>query len=230
MKNKQITIGILGGIGPEATGNFYLKLIAELQKQNLIKSNTDYPRIVVNSIPAPELTSSKITAKQLKPYIQGVKELEQYDADFIVMACNTIHLYHDLLQGKVGVPILNLREAVRGALDRSQRVSIFGTPATIENKLYNFDGIKYLNPKGADLKQLSKAIENFNKGKQRNRQIADVNKLARRYIKKGSSVIILACTEISLMLERSGIPRKDTLNILAEYTVDYLRTVSGKGE
>src|SRR3989344_3039684 len=154
MKNKQITIGILGGIGPEATGRFYLKLISEIQKQKLTKSNTDYPRIIINSIPAPELTTTKITPKQLEPYIQGVKQLEQYGADFIVMACNTIHLYHDLLQSGVDIPVLNLREAVKNSLNNSQTVSVFGTPATIEGELYSFKGIKYLNPKGKDLKQL----------------------------------------------------------------------------
>lgn len=222
MKNEQITIGILGGIGPEATGNFYLKLIAELQKQNLIKSNSDYPRIVINSIPAPELTSDKITKEQLEPYIQGVKQLEKYGADFIVMACNTIHLYHDLLQKKVSIPILNLRNAVKVALNDSKTVSIFGTPATIEGQLYNFEGIKYINPKGKDLEQLSRAIENFNRGSQRDKQIATVIKMAQKYIKRGSNIIILGCTEISLMLEGSSVPRKDTLDMLAKYVINYL--------
>ena len=223
MKNKQITIGILGGIGPEATGRFYLKLISEIQGQKLVKSNTDYPQIIINSIPAPELTSDKITAEQLEPYIQGIKSLERFGADFIVMACNTIHLYYDLLQNKVKIPLLNLKEAVRIALNSSRTVSIFGTPATIEGGLYNFKGIKYINPRGGDLKQLSRAIENFNKGYQKEQQIADIGKLAYEYIQKGSSVIILACTEVSLMLEKSNVPRKDTLDILAEYTVEHLR-------
>jgi aspartate racemase len=225
MKNKQIAIGILGGIGPEATGNFYLKLISELQKQNLIRSNADYPRIVINSIPAPELTSAKITVEQLEPYIQGVKQLEKYGANFIVMACNTIHLYYDLLQSKVKIPILDLREAVKIALSNSKTVSIFGTPATIEKGLYNFKGIKYFNPEGGDLKHLSEAIEKFNTGYQRTKQITVINKLAHKYIQKGSKVIILACTEISLMLEKTDIPRKDTLDILTEYTVNYLKTL-----
>ncbi len=53
-------IGILGGIGPEATGHFYLKLIKRLQETGRIKRNTDYPQIIINSIPAPELVDEKI--------------------------------------------------------------------------------------------------------------------------------------------------------------------------
>ena len=221
MSNNKITIGILGGIGPEATGNFYLKLIAELQKQKLIRSNADFPRMVINSIPAPELTSSKITKKQLEPYIEGVKALEQYGANFIVMACNTIHLYHELLQKEVAIPILNLKGAVKEALEsnKSRKVSIFGTPATIGSGLYDFKNVEYLNPIGKDLKLLSRTIEAFNKGHHRNKQIADIDKLAYKYVKEGSGIIILACTEISLMLKGSKVPRIDTLDILAEATV-----------
>src|SRR3989338_7494975 len=104
MSHKNITIGILGGIGPEATGNFYLKLISEIQKQKLVKSNKDYPRIIINSIPAPELTS-KVNKAQLTDYVYGLKSLEKYGADFIVMVCNTIHLYRDSLQREVNISI-----------------------------------------------------------------------------------------------------------------------------
>jgi len=221
MKNKHITIGILGGIGPEATGSFYLKLIKEIQKQKLVKSNTDYPRMIINSIPAPELTNGKITTAELRPYIKGLQELENYGVDFIVMACNTIHLYHDLLQRKIGVPILNLRDAVEETIkgNKAGIVSIFGTPATVKNGLYQFESVKYLNPAGKDLKRLSIAIENFNKGKQRGRQISNVNKLVSKYAKRGSGIIILGCTEISLMLKESKVSRIDTLDILALATI-----------
>ena len=225
MSYKHTTIGILGGIGPEATGNFYLRLISEIQKQKLVKSNTDYPRIVINSIPAPELTS-KISRARLTAYIRGIKSLEKYGADFIVMACNTIHLYHSLLQKEVSIPILNLRNAVEEFFKdkKLNSVSIFGTPASLKDGLYKLHGIKYHNPKGKDLKQLSSAIENFNKGYEREKQIVKVKKLADKYIKKGSKVIIMGCTEISLMLADSQVPKIDTMDILVKVTVGYLKT------
>ncbi len=226
MSYKHITIGILGGIGPEATGSFYLKLIYEIQKQKLVKSNTDYPRIIINSIPAPELTS-KIKRAQLTAYIEGVKSLEKYGTDFIVMACNTIHLYHSLLQKEVGIPILNLRNAVGKFLkdEKFKSVSVFGTPATVKSGLYKFSGIGYSNPKKKELEQLSSAIENFNKGYQRKEQIIKVGALADKHIKNGAEIIILGCTEISLMLTDSKIPKIDTMDLLVKATVKYLRTI-----
>jgi aspartate racemase len=108
-----IRIGVLGGIGPEATGEFYSKLIAKLQEKGLIKSNKDFPQIVINSIPAPELIYDEISDEELKVYIDGLKELDEFGVDFIVMVCNTIHLYYDKLQREVKTPILNLREEMK---------------------------------------------------------------------------------------------------------------------
>ena len=229
MSHKNITIGILGGIGPEATGNFYLKLISEIQKQKLVKSNMDYPRIIINSVPAPELTS-KITKAELKPYVDGVKQLEQYGADFIVMACNTIHLYHDLLQKEVSIPILNLREAVGKFLKKKKlkSVSVFGTSATVENGLYDFSGISYHNPNKEDLEQLSSAIENFNKGHDKEKQITKVSALANKYLKNGAEIIVLGCTEISLMLIDSKIPKIDTVDLLVKTTIKHMGGVMKK--
>jgi hypothetical protein len=64
---RPVRIGVLGGIGPEATGEFYNKLIAKFQERGLIKTNRDFPQIVINSIPAPELIYDTISDEDLKP-------------------------------------------------------------------------------------------------------------------------------------------------------------------
>ena len=97
----------MGGIGPEATGEFYLKLIHKLQEKKLIKSNKDFPQIIINSIPAPELIQNKISNKDLKQYINGLKELDKLKPDFIVMICNTIHLFYNNLQKYIKTPIID---------------------------------------------------------------------------------------------------------------------------
>src|SRR3989338_9160267 len=123
------TIGILGGIGPEATGLFYLALIRRLQEQGLIRRNQDFPRIVINSIPAPELVQDSPSQDDLRPYLDGLKALDRLGVDFIVMVCNTIHLYHDRLQQAITAPLMDLRAAVKQAmLRRRVPVLLLGTP------------------------------------------------------------------------------------------------------
>lgn len=217
-----IRIGVLGGIGPEATGEFYSKLIKALQKRKLIKRNADYPQIIINSIPAPELVFDKITDEDLKPYINGLKFLDKSDVDFIVMVCNTIHLYHKMLQKKIKTSILDLRKEVRQALIKKGKahVLVLGTPGTINKGLYEFSGIEYVRLTKEEADQISESILRFNCGTA-SRIPANI---CRKYIRRGVQVI-LACTELSLMLEKEGrksktFPVINTLDVMVDATVN----------
>ncbi len=190
-------IGILGGIGPEATGLFYLNLIKKLQETGRIKRNTDYPQIIINSIPAPELVDEKI--QDLNEYIKGLKELDSFGVDFIVMVCNTIHLFHDRLSKEVRTPIIDLREEAELFLKKKnvKTTTILSTELTLKQGLFSFKGIKELRINEKEMDELKKSILARNVGK--NNNIANI--IADKYRKKGSK-IISACTEISLMLEK----------------------------
>src|SRR3989344_1847215 len=120
-----LKIGVLGGIGPEATAEFYSKLIQKLQEKNLIKTNKDYPQIIINSIPAPELIYERISKEDLKPYIRGLKELDKFNPDFIIMVCNTIHLYYDLLQKEIKTKIIDLRKELELYVKKKKIKSVF---------------------------------------------------------------------------------------------------------
>ncbi len=216
-----VRIGVLGGIGPEATAEFYSKLIKSLQENKLIKNNKDYPQIIINSIPAPELIYDKISDNDLEPYIKGLKELESFKVDFIVMVCNTIHLYYNRLQKEINTPILDLRKEVRELLKikRMKSVLVIGTPHTIKQGLYRFKGIKTFEPSNKELRRLSKAIFNFNKGFNKEIQIKKVKKICKKYLNKGAEYVILGCTEFAVMLSKENIPKINTIDILAESVI-----------
>jgi len=211
----------LGGIGPEATGIFYNKLIKRLQEKGLIKNNRDYPQIFINSIPAPELIYDKISKKDLNLYIEGLKQLEENKVDFIVMVCNTIHLFYGKLQKEIKTPILDLRNELKKILaeNKIKTVTVLGTPSTIKKGLYKFDGIKYLNPSVKEMKQLTDSIFNFNKGNETNKQTEVVKKICQKYLEKGSEIVVLGCTELALMLSNKNLPTIDTIDVLVESTI-----------
>lgn len=215
-RNKKI--GLLGGIGPEATGNFYLDLISRLQASGQVKENRDFPQIIVNSINAPELIGEKVSEKDMEPYLFGLKELEKFDVDFIFMVCNTIHLFYTTLQKKIKVPILDLRSIFERFLRLQQVKSIvvFGTPMTIKSGLYKYEGIKYVEPSEKDSKLLSQLIFNFNKGL---KQAPIINNLANKYLRQGAEFLITGCTEIALMLKNSDIPKIDPMDLVIEEIV-----------
>jgi len=213
-------IGVLGGIGPEATGLFYLKLIHQFQQEGLIAKNEDFPQIVINSIPAPELVFDTIDKKDLEVYKQGLKELDEMQLDVIVMVCNTIHLFYDELQSAITTPILDLREEVKKAVKENNKVvTVLGTPSTIDLGLYAFEGIQYVNPNKREQRQLSEAIYKLNKGIDKEQQLQIVRRIVNKKIAEGSELVILACTEFAVMLEQENIPKLNTVDLLVSAVI-----------
>ncbi|MBC8495355.1 aspartate/glutamate racemase family protein [archaeon] len=216
-----VKIGVLGGIGPEATGEFYNKLIHRLQSEGLINSNQDFPKIIINSVPAPELVSTNIKEDELKEYLVGLKELDYLNTDFIVMVCNTIHLFHEKLQSEINTQILDLREEVKTFLidNNIGEVLIIGTPQTVKSGLYNFEEIKTITPNNFELKKLSHTIFNYNKGFEKEKQIAISKDVCQKYLDRGVKKIILGCTEFAVMLKNENIPTINTVDILVDATI-----------
>ena len=188
----------------------------------MIKNNSDFPQIIINSIPAPELIHDKYSDKDLGQYIEGLKELEMHDPDFIVMVCNTIHFFHERLQKEVKTPIIDLRREVREHLknNKVKTVIVLGSPISIKGELYKFEDINYVEIFEHDIEKLSESVYNFNRGFQRERQIDRVKGIARKYFKKESnSLIILGCTELELMLKDELLPKINPMDILADSAV-----------
>ena len=219
---KPLRIGVLGGIGPEATGIFYLNLIESLQKKNLITENSDFPQIIVNSIPAKELIFAEIKTEDLEVYIKGLKELDQMNVDFIVMVCNTIHLFHEQLQAKINAPIIDLKKEVFKELRKSNisQATIIGTPNTISQGLYEFQGITYQNPETKDFVTLSESISQFNRGVDKEKQRKTVLEIINKCFKRGSQTIVLACTEFATMLNKERFKKINTMDLLVNSVVN----------
>ncbi len=218
-----IRIGVLGGIGPESTAEFYAKLIKRLQESGLIRNNKDFPQIIINSIPAPELIYEDISEEDLKTYVIGLKELDGLNVDFTVMVCNTIHLYYDKLQMEISTPILNLRDEIGKMLIQNNvnSVLVLGTPNTIKKGLFEFKGIKSLYPTKSDLKNLSNSIFNFNRGIEKERQVKFVKSICMKYLRnKPDTPVLLGCTEFAVMLGNENINSINTIDILVESTIN----------
>ncbi len=221
--DNSLRIGVLGGIGPESTAEFYTKLISELQRTGFIKSNKDFPQIVINSIPAPELVYEKITDADLSFYMEGLKELDKFGVDFIVMVCNTIHLFYDKLQNQITTPILDLRKEVEKAIKAKgvSSVLVLGTPSTIDKGLYDFAGIKSIKPTKSETEQLSTAIFSFNNGTDKEKQGKKVVEICNKYLSDGGTkTVILGCTEFGLMLSNGNFDKINTIDVLVKATVE----------
>ncbi len=217
-------IGILGGIGPEATGYFYLNFINKLQKKGMIKSNADYPQIIINSIPAPELIGD-VTEEKLEKYIEGLKELDRLKPDIIAMICNTIHAYHGQLQKHSKTPIIDLNKQVEAYLIKKKirKIAVIGTK--VSREMFVFKQISCIEVIKNDQAIIDNAIFEYNNtGKANN----NINKIAGKMLRAGAESILVACTEMSLILNDKVIPKIDTMEILCDTLVEYCESTRFK--
>jgi len=138
------------------------------------------------------------------------------------MICNTIHLYHKELQELISIPIINLKEELKDYLIKEdiKKAFIIGTRSTIKKGLYRFKEIKLLEPEDEEIKALSEAIFNFNKGFEKELQIKNVESICKKYINLGAEKVILGCTEFAVMFNKSDILNVNTIDILVNTAVN----------
>jgi len=190
-------------------------LINGLVQKYKPKDNTEYPHIIINSIPAPDLVLNVGNDQILSSYIEGLKFLEKNKPDTIAIICNTAHVYLNKLQKEVSIPIINLPNEVRNHLYNSgfKSVTVLATLNTLENNLYKFEGIEYNDISKIELEDLTKAISSYNLGIDMEKQKVFVHELINKYLKI-SDCIILGCTEVALMGKDVSANTIDTMEVL----------------
>jgi aspartate racemase len=133
------TVGIIGGIAPESTIQYYRLIVAGYREH---KRDGNYPSILINSINMKQMLDL-IGAKRLPEAIQYLRgeidKLARAGADFGVLASNTPHLVFDDLQAVSPIPLISIVEATcqRASELGLERVGLFGTRFTMQGGFYD---------------------------------------------------------------------------------------------
>jgi aspartate racemase len=223
-------IGILGGMSPESTVEYYRYITRSYTERF---GDYGYPEIIIYSVSFqpyvdwPENDHWDMVARGLS---EAAQKLEAAEADFIIIATNTMHLVFDEVQASVNIPMLSLLDAVGEAiLARGiKTVGLLGTKFTMEKTFYQDalvrKGITVLVPDEGDREYVNGVIYNeLVAGQIRDESRAGfvtvINKLAER----GAAGVILGCTEIPLLVSEAdaGMPLFDTTAIHAEAALNY---------
>ena len=132
MKSKNKTIGVLGGMGPGASANLYMEIIKYSQHKYNAIQDTDYPPIIIYSLPLDGFDETGITNIKLveDQLVVGVKKLEAAGCDLIIIGCNTVHILYEKMQAAVKIPILNIVEETKN------KVIEFGYKITLLSAIY----------------------------------------------------------------------------------------------
>jgi aspartate racemase len=218
-------IGILGGMSPESTVEYYQYMTRTYVERF---GDYSYPQIVINSVTFqpyvdwPEADRWDLVAQGLS---RAAQELESAGVDFIIIATNTMHYVFDRVQSSVKIPMLSLLDAVAEAIlaENMQTVGLLGTRFTMEMGFYQEAlgkrGIAVLTPDAGDREYVNRIIYTELVAGQihddsRAGYVRVIDKLAAR----GAQGVILGCTEIPLLVGEKDvdIPVFDTTTIHAE--------------
>ena len=144
-KQKMMKLGIIGGIGPESTIEYY-RLIIKLFKER--SSNNYYPEILLQSINMTAMLDFVFSEKLdglvffLKKHVQI---LENAGVDFAVLASNTPHLVFDQLADSVNIPMISIVEETCKLISEKglAKVGLLGTKSTMSKGFYQEKGLEY---------------------------------------------------------------------------------------
>ncbi len=222
------TVGIIGGLGPETTSEFYLDVVFSCAK----KDKTTRPPILISSVPLPYQIEEDLILKsegmeRFIPYLTTeAQRLEKAGADFIIMPCNSLHVFIKQIRNSVSIPVLSIvEETVKFLKQESMnKVGIVSTSATIKNKLYKNafteNGIEYVVPNELQQARMGKFILNLVVGQQKNRDREELISIINDFENKSLDCVILACTDLQLLIpSHQNLKIFDTTKILADATV-----------
>jgi aspartate racemase len=210
------TIGILGGMGPEATVYFFSLITRDTAAG---RDQDHIPVIIYNWPQIPERTAA-LLGKGPSPVPllrKGVRLLERAGADFIVIPCITAHAFLADFRTAIRIPILSLLdEALNFGLKTVpglKQAGLLASTGTIRSGLFHQTfaaaGIEIITPTDKGQAKVMEAIfgkggikAGFSEGRPK-KLITDVG---RRLIRRGAQAIIAGCTEIPLVLDDRDIP------------------------
>ncbi len=206
-------VGIIGGIGPASTLDYYNGIISGVRE---LTKNEDYPKLVIDSVNMTEMIgyiTENAWDKVTGLLVAATHHLAAAGADFAVMASNTPHIVFDALQAQSKLPLISIvDETCKYAANIGCRhVAVLGTLFTMRSGLYTKAfkkyGIDAFVPDEETQKEVySLFFPNLENGIVIEEDRAKLIEIARRFvISTKADALVLGCTELPLAIKPGDI-------------------------
>jgi aspartate racemase len=223
-------LGIIGGLGPESTIDYYQRIIALFRER---AGGDRYPQFFINSVDLNDVRGP-VTANDLTQLstnlVVAIEPLARAGANFGLIAANTPHIVFDTVAARSPIPLISIVEATCAfAKDRHlKRLAIFGTKFTMTGdffpKVFAREGIDLVQPDASDQdyihdKYMNELIPGIFLPETRAGLLAVVDRIKARTDIEG---VILAGTELPLILREpahNGVPFLNTTVIHCQAAV-----------
>jgi aspartate racemase len=209
-------VGIVGGMGPESTVDYYKSIISKFQEK--IGSKEDLPELFINSINMYKMFNLLMNGQteELINYLaEAVQNLEKIGCDFVVMSANTPHIVFEQVQQKVQIPMISIVEETYKKADELglERIGLLGTKFTMESDFFKKPFISnqkdIIVPNQSEQEYIHKKIvEELENGIVNNETKKEFLNIVTQMISRDDlQGIILGCTELPMLI------KKEDLNI-----------------
>jgi aspartate racemase len=201
-------VGVLGGMGPDATIDFFAKLVAATQAAR----DQDHLRILIDNDPTVPDRTAGIEGRgpSPAPHLAAMaRGLVAQGADLLVMPCNSAHAFAGaIVAAAAPVPFIDLVEttvqATRACLPGVGKVGLLATDGTLAARLYHdayeAEGVAAIAPTGDDQRTVMDAIYAVKRGAAGAAARAGLQRVALALAAAGAEAIVAACTEVPLLL------------------------------
>ena len=227
MTNTEAKLGVLGGMGPQATQVFYQYV---LDRTDASCDQEHLPTLILSDTLMPDRTQAILSGNTEPVYqrlLKDAKLLEDCGCTAIAIPCNTSHYFVDRLQGEISTPIIHMiRETARYLSQQGKRrPGILATDGTIHSGMYQTAcaefGLEAVAP-DADIQKIVMSViyDEIKRGEQGSREkFVQIDRALRSM---GCDCAILACTELSVFRNYHKLPPfyyVDAMQVLAEQAV-----------
>jgi aspartate racemase len=222
------TIGVLGGMGPEATAYFFGLIIARTRADR----DQDHIPVIIDCNPKIPDRTEAITGEgpsPARPLLAGARRLARAGADFIVVPCVSAHAFLPWIRARSPVPFVDLVDETcryaRRTVPGLKKVGLLATTGTIRSgmfdKPFRAAGTEVLVPAAGGQGRLMDAIygtDGIKAGGRPGRPRTRVLAVCRELVRRGAQAIVAGCTEIPLVIREDDltVPLIEPMWIAAE--------------
>jgi aspartate racemase len=208
-------LGIIGGVGPQATSFIFEHIIESAQINYGAVNNEDYPDLRIATVPVPDFISDERNIEPAKQMlIDAAHSLESSGCKALVIASNTVHILLEDLRREVSIPFISMVELVSEKCKELglKKVALLGTPILLKSKLYNEQlnsrGIVLIGLDQSQVEVCDNVIRSVIAGEKDVANRKEYIEVLSSMFDQGADAIILGCTELPLVLNYEALGKR----------------------
>ena len=230
MANERKTVGVIGGLGPEATLDFFAKVLAKTRAA----TDQEHLHLIINNRPDVPNRNEAVAGTGPSPgpaLAENARSLAAAGADFLVMVCNAAHAFQQDITETVDLPFVSIVDetvqATLSQLPEVKKVGVLGSSGCLDARLYQDafakQDVTTLVPEGEQRDTFMRLLYQVKGGNKGAEVKTEMRRLAQNLIIDGAEAIVAGCTEVPLVLFENDlrVPLVNSTDVLVDSTIAY---------